>query len=68
MLEQAAWIAGIIAAFAAVFALYKSVNRKNVQTNNQDTKITGDGNSVKQDASNTIDEKWLLSNGTTLFS
>jgi len=57
MLEQAAWIAGIIAAIAAVLALYKSVTRKNVQTNSQDANIKGNGNSVKQNASNTIDKK-----------
>lgn len=57
MLEQLAWIAGIIAAIAAVLALYKSATRKNIQTNNQDAKVKGNSNSVQQNASNTVDKK-----------
>lgn len=57
MLEQAAWIAGIIAAIAAVFALYKSATRKNIQTNKQDVKIKGNSNSVNQDVTNTVENK-----------
>lgn len=57
MLEQAAWIAGIVAAIAAVLALYKGVTRKKVQNNSQDARIKGNGNSVNQSARNTSDKK-----------
>lgn len=57
MLEQAAWVAGIVAAIVGVLALYKGVTRNKAQTNRQETNIRGSGNSVKQDARNTIGEE-----------
>lgn len=54
MLEQAAWVATIVAAIVGVLALYKGVTRNKAQNNRQEANIKGSGNSIKQDAKNSI--------------
>jgi hypothetical protein len=48
MLEQGYWIAGIVAAAAAVLGLWRVFKRKNSTEITQTASVSGEGNSLNQ--------------------